>query len=594
MTMIAAAASQKRSGRPFIIKVNHTAGFTVTLPLVNGYNYNFIVDWGDGTVGQVTSATDTDRVHTYSSGGTYTIKMTGTLEGWVGNTTGMKEYIVEVTQWGRTGFKSVTMYSCTRLVGCYGKLITSQTTFNNTFEGCSVMTTCEVGDWDMSGKTSLSRTFWNCGSLTSLDVSLWDISNCTNLAGTFYECGSLTSLDVSNWNVTKVITFEEGGYGTFWGCRNITSFDVSGWVLNTTSNVVFNGVFGGCQKLTTIGDISGWNTSKVSSFANTFSNCHVLSSSTFDPSGWNVSNSTSFGGMFSACRSFTSLDLSAWTFKPATNINMAKMFYDCRLLTTIGATTSWATKLNFSEMFYNCYSLNYLDVSNWDTSGTTATYWAFYNCYSLTSLDVSGWDVSNIITWNNGGYGCFYGCTGLTSLDVSSWIFSTTKGISFVGVFTNCSNLQTLDVSGWNTEKFTTLQGTFSGCVKLTTLNVSSWVTTALTNTIATFKNCQLLTSIDISGWNMSNVTADSEMFNNCWALTSLTLPASLSLVQTNFATVCSALTVYNFYQATAPTVSGTPFSDYAKPLHVPASNSGYDVAPWTNTAIFSSIINDL
>ena len=107
--MIAAAASQKRSGRPFIIKVNYASGFTVTLPLLNtaGYNYNFIVDWGDGTVSQVISATDANRIHAYASGGTYTITMTGTLEGWSGDTIGLKEYIVEVAQWGRTGFKSI-------------------------------------------------------------------------------------------------------------------------------------------------------------------------------------------------------------------------------------------------------------------------------------------------------------------------------------------------------------------------------------------------------------------------------------------------------------------------------------------------------
>lgn len=83
-------------------------------------------------------------------------------------------------------------------------------------------------------------------------------------------------------------------------------------------------------------------------------------------------------------------------------------------------------------------------------------------------------------------------------------------------------------------------------------------------------------------------------MFANCTSLTSLTLPSSLPRVDNGFANGCPSLTVYNIYRATAPTVSGTPFGNYAKPLHVPVSNSGYNVAPWTNTAIFSSIINDL
>ena len=111
------------------------------------------------------------------------------------------------------------------------------------------------------------------------------------------------------------------------------------------------------------------------------------------------------------------------------------------------------------------------------------------------------------------------------------------------------------------------------------------------------FFNCRALASIDISGWDLSKVTGINtalSMFYNCYAITSLTIPASLAIIEDQFAIECSALTVYNFYRATAPTVSGTPFGNYAKPLHVPVSNSGYDVAPWTTTAIFSSIINDL
>lgn len=49
-------------------------------------------------------------------------------------------------------------------------------------------------------------------------------------------------------------------------------------------------------------------------------------------------------------------------------------------------------------------------------------------------------------------------------------------------------------------------------------------------------------------------------------------------------------------YSTTAPTV-GTDaflFGGTARPLHIPVSNSGYNIAPWTTTSIFSTIINDL
>lgn len=140
----------------------------------------------------------------------------------------------------------------------------------------------------------------------------------------------------------------------------------------------------------------------------------------------------------------------------------------------------------------------------------------------------------------------------------------------------------------------------FGNCYALSSIDVSGWNTAKVTNFYKMFSNCYSLTSIDISSWDMSLATATNStgaMFSGCYGLTSLTVPASLSRVDDNFAVFGGsppAIAVYNFYRATAPTVSGTPFGNYAKPLHVPVSNSGYNVAPWTNTAIFSSIINDL
>jgi surface protein len=572
MPAIIGASQQKRSGRPFIIKVNYASGFTVTLPLVSGYNYNFTVDWGDGAVSQVTAYNDADRIHTYASGGTYTIKMTGTLEGWKGNTTGLKEYIVEVSQWGRTGFKLMTMSYCTRLIACYGKLITSQTSFANNFEGNTSMTTVDSVDWDMSAVQSLQRAFWNCTALTTIDVSKWNLSSCVNMGGTFYGC-AFTSLDVSNWDVSKVTTFADGNYGTFSNCFSLTSLDCSDWVINTTSDVVINGLFYNCRKITTVGDISGWNVSKVTSFSSMFYYCSLLSSDYLDLSDWNVSNSTSFANMFSLCPSLTSLDLSAWTFKSATTINMTAMFNGCTNLTTIGATTAWTVKLNFNSMFYNCGKLSYLDVSNWDTSGTTNTSWAFYGCAALTSLDVSGWNVSNITIWQNGDYGCFNGCSGLTSIDVSGWTLNTTSNVNLKGLFRGCTQLSAINISGWDMTKVTSTDYMFLNCAALTSITFPNTLTLI---SASTCKGCSTLATINVG----TGVTSVADL--------------AFSLGGTAGRTI-----TYNFYRSTAPTISGTPFPNFNTAnnvaLHIPAASSSYTTAPWTTDAIFDQpIIKDL
>ena len=56
---------------------------SITLPLPSGYEYNFTVDWGDTSTSQVTSHDDTDKTHTYATAGTYTVTISGTVEGMV-------------------------------------------------------------------------------------------------------------------------------------------------------------------------------------------------------------------------------------------------------------------------------------------------------------------------------------------------------------------------------------------------------------------------------------------------------------------------------------------------------------------------------
>lgn len=61
----------------------------------------------------------------------------------------------------------------------------------------------------------------------------------------------------------------------------------------------------------------------------------------------------------------------------------------------------------------------------------------------------------------------------------------------------------------------------------------------------------------------------------------------------------CPNITGWYIYRTPAPTCNSS-FSAYAKPLHVKSGATGYDVtpatnaAPWTNTAIFSSVTADL
>ena len=638
----------------FIIKVNYASAFTVTLPLYNvaGYNYHFKVQWGDGTYNWIYSATDASRIHTYASGGTYTITMTGTLQGWVGNATGLKEYITEVTQWGRTGFKSVSMSTCARLVSCYGKLITSQTSFNSFFLSNTSLVSVETADWDISNVTNYYRMFYACSSLTNinltswqfnttsnidlnamfhgcsklttigdvsdwntskfynctsmfnacyllntLDCGRWNMSNVVNTSSMFTSCNGFTTIDIDDWNVTSITNFS----GMFTTCVNLTTLNTSAWSFNTSSNINFSLVFVGCTKLTTIGDTSGWVTSKFTTLYNTFAACNALIS--VDCTDWNTSLVTDITGIFWDCKELTSLDLSAWNTSNIWDMSGYPQgwrctFGNCIKLTSVGDLSGWdvsnATQLR--NMFYNCTLLTTVgDISVWNPVKCTTMESMFHGCSSLTSLNLANWDVSKCTSFDR----MFQSCTGLTSLNVTGWTLNTTTSVTMLAMFYDCRALTSLSFTGWNTSKVTNFQQFLDNCLLLTTCDVTVLSTAVATNVSYMFRNCRSMTAIDISGWDLSLVTAANmtqSMFYGCYGLTSLTLPSSLSRVDNQFAvfTGTPAITVYNINRSAAPTVSGTPFGNYAKPLHVPVSNSGYDVTPWTNTAIFSSVTYDL
>jgi hypothetical protein len=73
-----------------------------------------------------------------------------------------------------------------------------------------------------------------------------------------------------------------------------------------------------------------------------------------------------------------------------------------------------------------------------------------------------------------------------------------------------------------------------------------------------------------------------------------LTILSTVTDIGTNAFALCSGITECYSYPATAPTTS-TSFGNYAIPLHIPTGGgTGYGDAPWTTTAIFSSITANL
>jgi hypothetical protein len=219
---------------PFKFKVTVGAGGLFTLPLSN-YNTitpNFSVSWGDTTSSTITSATDPDRAHTYTSAGTYQIEITGLMPGFVvNNTAAIKNLITSVDAWGTVGLRIINFYGCTNIstlptdyiglsdVEVFSNfmrstgIVTIPSTiftyaiqalnFSDAFSFTSITTIPSGLFTNNVNVTSFSSTFNSCLSLASCPSNLFDTNiNVTTFSGTFRLCKSLTSVLQFTYNTT--------------------------------------------------------------------------------------------------------------------------------------------------------------------------------------------------------------------------------------------------------------------------------------------------------------------------------------------------------------------------------------------------------
>ena len=148
-----------------------------------------------------------------------------------------------------------------------------------------------------------------------------------------------------------------------------------------------NGIFYECSSLSTLPDISKWNTNNVTYISKMFSGCTSLSSLP-DISKWNTNNVTDMSKMFDGCSSLSSLpDISKWSTNNVTY--MSKMFSGCTSLSFLPDISRWNTNnvTDMSKMFDGCSSLSSLpDISKWNTNNVTDMKDMFNGCSLLSSL----------------------------------------------------------------------------------------------------------------------------------------------------------------------------------------------------------------
>ena len=213
---------------------------------------------------------------------------------------------------------------------------------------------------------------------------------------------------------------------------------------NKITNMAY--LFSECNSLSTLSELSKWDTSNIINMSYLFFRCNQLEFLP-DISNWNTEKVKDMSGMFAECKLLKELpDISKWNIRNVKNLG------------TI------FTLVCFWGIFEECNSLVSLpDISKWDTSNVNSMIGTFSNCSSLTCLpDISKWNTSNV---NNMSY-MFRGCSSLTSLpDISQWDISNLTDVYHI--FENCSSLTSIpDLSKWNIKKIKYKTSMFEGCDK--------------------------------------------------------------------------------------------------------------------------------
>lgn len=262
------------------------ANATIGLPL-NG-TVSVTIDWGDGNTENVSSSGV--KEHTYTSAGTYTVKIGGTLTAF-GIPAVQPSYSANLTgviSFGNIGLSSLdyAFYFASSLTDVPGKLPASVTVLSNTFYKASNFNDADISSWDVSQVTNMSGLFFEASKFNQ-PIGSWNVGNVTDMSNMFSNASDFNQV-ISSWNVSKVTNM----YNMFSGAGKFNQ-PIGSWNVGNVTNMaaMFNyaSVFNQ--------DISSWDVSKVTDMRWMFFKAFPFNQNL---ANWNVKNVTTMQNMFSS------------------------------------------------------------------------------------------------------------------------------------------------------------------------------------------------------------------------------------------------------------------------------------------------------
>ena len=344
---------------PFTFTMNTenagSATKTFVLPLVSDGTINFTVNWGDSSEDTITAYNQSEITHIYSSTGTYTIQITGTIRGWKFNYGGDKLKIINISQWGDFNItQNAAFYGCTNLTSNATDAPTVGTTsFQNLFGGCNNLNGGIAG-WDVSSVTNMQSTFTAC-TVFNQNVSSWDVGEVTTMYQMFSSCTAFTGLGITGWDVAKVTNMDSMFHSA-------TNFNAAIGSWDTGEVTTFYSMFRSpCAFNQDIGD---WDTAKVETIGAMF---YWNTSFNQDIGDWDMGACTNMWGAFRYATAFNQ-DISDWDIADVTEfggnfmqgVTLSTANYDALLIAWDAQSVSSGESLHFGS-------------SKYTASGTAAT-----------------------------------------------------------------------------------------------------------------------------------------------------------------------------------------------------------------------------
>ena len=190
--------------------------------------------------------------------------------------------------------------------------------------------------------------------------------------------------------------------------------------------------------------------------------------------------------MFEVAYMIEEINLSNFNTENVTN--MREMFTECKNLKEIKGINNFKTNKvkDMSGMLGGCIELEFIDLSNFDTSNVT----------NMSKMFALSSNLRNIKGIDN---------------------FNTSKVIDMSMMFSYCAKLEGLNLSNFNTKNVTNFYKMFNSCRNLKEIKgLNYFITNNVTDMSLMFSSCEQLEYLDITSFNTENVTSMNQMFLFC------------------------------------------------------------------------------